>query len=1136
MNFRAVVSRLFSLFMLAPCVGLAQPAPCTAPANLIVAENCLPGSPSAQWYVGSGDPSIVGFATAMSVNAGATVFFKINTNATAYQLSVFRMGYYGGLGARQVGTASPSVPLPQAQPACINDATTGLNDCGNWNVSASWSVPSNAVSGIYFAVVIRSDTGGASHMYFIVRNDSRNSDILFKTSDSTWQAYNTYGGNSLYAGVPGVNPGRAYKVSYNRPITWSTSTVFNSEYPMVRWLEANGYDVSYFTTVDADQSGALILNHKLMISIGHDEYWSGGERTNVEAARAAGVNLAFFSGNEIFWKTRWENSIDGSATPYRTLVCYKETHGNAKIDPTPTWTGTWMDPRFSPPSDGGRPQNALSGTLFKVNGPTNMGISVPSAYGQLRFWRNTSVASLAPGTTATFATGSLGFEMDIDADNGFRPAGLIDLSSMTATTSDYLLDYGSTYGNGVFTHSFTLYRYSSGALVFSAGDVQYSWNLDSNHWATYQSVLPVMPPADPRIQQATVNLLADMKIQPANLQAGLVPASPSTDTLPPQSQITQPLQYAVEQTPIVITGTAIDNGGGQVAMVEISWDGGITWHPTVGLGNWSYAWTPPSAGVYTLMTRATDDSLNTETPGAGIPITVNRGQLTIWGPGATPNLVMTNDASSLELGVKFRSDVAAWVLGIRFYKSLQNAGVHLGNLWSDNGTLLGSATFTNETAQGWQQVNFSTPVVIASGTTYIASYHTTTGHYSDDVNYFGTAGVDDAPLHALQNGVDGPNGLYAYGASSFPNGSYLSSNYWVDVVIATNLTQNPAPVLNGISPSTAAVGGPSFLLTVNGANFVSSSVVQWNGSPLATTFVSATVLTAAVPAGDLASTGTDNVTVFTPIPGGGASAAISFSITNPVPVLGSISPFTAVVGGSSFTLSVNGTNFVSSSVVHWNGSPLATTFVSGTVLTAVVPAGDIGSAGTANVTVFTPIPGGGTSGSVPLSVSTVPPQAALSIWSSTALPATPWLSSTVGLTVGVKFRSDLAGMITGIRFYKGAGNNGAHVGLLYDRSGNLLAQATFSGETESGWQQMIFPSSVAIAPNTTYVAALFSPSGFAYTSNYFTSSGVDNPPLHALQSGIDGGNGVYAYGVAAQFPNQTYFTANYWVDVVFSAQ
>ena len=138
---------------------------------------------------------------------------------------------------------------------------------------------------------------------------------------------------------------------------------------MVRFLESNGYDVSYTTGVDTDRRGAELLEHKVFLSVGHDEYWSGQQRANVEAARAAGVNLAFFSGNEVFWKTRWENSIDGSGTPYRTLVTYKETHANAKIDPQApaTWTGTWRDPRFSPPGDGGRPENALTGTIFTVN-------------------------------------------------------------------------------------------------------------------------------------------------------------------------------------------------------------------------------------------------------------------------------------------------------------------------------------------------------------------------------------------------------------------------------------------------------------------------------------------------------------------------------------------------------------------------------------------------------------------------------------------------------------------------------------------------------------------------------------------------------------------------------------------------
>src|SRR4051812_14864928 len=156
---------------------------------------------------------------------------------------------------------------------------------------------------------------------------------------------------------------------------------------MVRWLEANGYDVSYISGVDAAKSGTLLLNHKIFLSVGHNEYWDSTQRANVEAARAAGVNLAFFSGNEVFWKTRWENSIDGSNTPFRTLVCYKETIDEEQTDPNdpPSWTGTWADPAFSPPGDGGRPQNALTGTLYRVNADLEESIVVPDEQSRLRF-------------------------------------------------------------------------------------------------------------------------------------------------------------------------------------------------------------------------------------------------------------------------------------------------------------------------------------------------------------------------------------------------------------------------------------------------------------------------------------------------------------------------------------------------------------------------------------------------------------------------------------------------------------------------------------------------------------------------------------------------------------------------------
>ena len=350
---RAVVERLESRLFLA--------------SNAIVTENQLPGTPESEWGIaGAGNASIQGFTTDISVNHGQTVYFKIDDrDQVSYEMEIYRLGYYGGMGARLVQTQFSSPATQVAQPAGLYDPTTGLLDCGNWSVTDSWAVPATATSGIYFAKVSRLDTGAASHIFFIVRNDEGHSDMLFQTSDTTWHAYNPYGGKSLYDHQSPT--GKAVKVSYNRPfidrdVDGVNSFVLTSEYPMIRWMERNGYDVSYFTGVDAARYGSEILEHKVFLSVGHDEYWSGEMRANVEAARDAGVNLGFFSGNEGFWKVRWENSIDGTNTPYRTLVCYKESEQAAKTDPLPNvWTGLWRDPRFSPPADGGRPEECVDG-------------------------------------------------------------------------------------------------------------------------------------------------------------------------------------------------------------------------------------------------------------------------------------------------------------------------------------------------------------------------------------------------------------------------------------------------------------------------------------------------------------------------------------------------------------------------------------------------------------------------------------------------------------------------------------------------------------------------------------------------------------------------------------------------------
>jgi hypothetical protein len=512
--------------------------------NRIAEENAKPGTDPSIWDFappgnkpGAGNDDIQGFTTDISYNAGQTVHFKISTIATRYRLDIYRLGWYQGLGARRIDRIEMTGPS-NASTECMKSVDTGLVDCSNWGESATWQIPADAVSGIYFAHLVgEQGTTAESHVAFVVRDDASTSDIYYQTSDTTWQAYNDYDGESLYSGGPLPTPGgfssRAAAVSYNRPfvtrgVDEGEDWLFNAEVPMVRFLERNGYDVSYETGVDTDRYGSLIKQHKVFMSTGHDEYWSGQQRANVESARDAGVNLAFFSGNEVFWKTRWSSD-------HRTMFCYKTTHDPVgSRDPQPgVWTGSWRDPAADGVEGGVHPENELTGQYFTVNGGTKA-IEVPGTYRNQPFWRNTAVASLPANGSLSLAPGTLGYEWDSDSEDGlpaaarqpggrFRPpAGLTELS---ATSTDGLgdslatiQDYGHLYGGKAqVTHHLTLYRAPSGALVFGAGTVQWSWGLDSYHDRQPD------PPADPNMQQATINLFADMGAQPASLQSGLLP-------------------------------------------------------------------------------------------------------------------------------------------------------------------------------------------------------------------------------------------------------------------------------------------------------------------------------------------------------------------------------------------------------------------------------------------------------------------------------------------------------------------------------------------------------------------------------------------------------------------------------------
>src|SRR5262245_38930024 len=985
---RLCIAALLTAAAVAQSSGPGASAQCGP--NPIVCENQNTGAPASEWDVfGSGDATIQGFATDISVNRGQTVHFKVKTTASTYQIGIYRLGYYNGMGARRIATIAPSVTLPQAQPACVTDTASGLVDCGNWAESASWLVPATATSGVYIARLPRPDTGGASHIVFVVRDDASHADLLFQTSDTTWQAYNQYGGNSLYVGGPGTNPNRAYKVSYNRPLTTRGTTpansFFNAEYPMVRWLEANGYDISYTSGVDSDRSGAALAtgNHKAFLSVGHDEYWSAAQRTSVENARAAGVHLAFFSGNEVFWKVRWEPSIDGKATAYRTLVSYKETHANAVIDPQdpPTWTGSWRDPRFSPPADGGRPENALTGTIFttqccQAQFPS---IAVPPAMAALRFWRNTSIAANGGGAlvprvsgSGVIAGGVLGYEFDEDLDNGFRPAGLIQLSSTTANVDQRLQDNGSVYNPGTSTHTLTLYRHSSGALVFGAGTVQWAWGLDNNHERLPDATSDY---TNVSLQQATVNILGDMGAQAALLQPGLTPGLPSTDLVAPVSVITVPAAgtSVVSGSNLTISGTATDSSG-RVSAVEVSIDSGATWHRANGRESWSIVLPVTGIGAMTIKSRGIDDSGNIEVPSSGVTVT-RTCPCSLWNSATTaPPVADAGDASAVELGVKFRSDINGFITGVRFYKSSLNTGTHIGNVYSSAGALLVSATFVNETASGWQQVTFASPVAVTANTTYVASYHTDTGHYSATGGFVGNA-FDNAPLHALANATS-LNGVYQYGASAFPSLSFNASNYWVDVVLATSFTDTTPPTVTAVAPVAGATGVG--VTTVVGVTF---------NEPMA----ASSVTTSTIELRNAANAA---------VPGAVAYDAATRTAT--------FAPAAPLAASATYTV-----------VVHGGTSGPRVTDTAGNAL-----ASNFTSAFTTAAPVVCPC----------------------TIWNpATSTPTVVDGGDASAVELGVKFRTDVDGFISGVRYYKSAANTGTHVGNLWTAAGVLIATATFTG-------------------------------------------------------------------------------------------
>jgi hypothetical protein len=462
-------------------IGLGPESPASASItpqvlNNVQRENLQQGDPN--WGNFSAPPSetaLAAYGSQMSVNHGQSIDLFVSTTASTVSIDIYRMGWYGGAGARHITSMGsfPGVNQPQAQP----NASTGMI-AENWARTATLNVPANWVSGVYVARIL-SSAGYGTFVTFIVRNDGGHEAISFQTSVNTWQAYNLYGGTSLYNNETdhsiyhGVH---ATKESFDRPFFNGNGTgdFLRFEYPFLRWLEKNGYDVTYTTDIDTSTNVNPLTNHKMFLVVGHDEYWSKGMRDNVESAIAHGVNVGFFGGNEAFWQVRYEPSAAGVAN--RVMVGYKDLSDDPTSSggPDPMWnvnnsvlTTLWRDPQVN------RPEEQMMGVMFGGEVSNSSPDSeVPGTINYDMVIQNASnwVYEGTGWTDGTQVPALVGYEYDHFFNDSQTPANITVLSNTPLTNSET---------GQPDTANSTIYTAPSGAMVFAAGTIQWDWALDS---------------------------------------------------------------------------------------------------------------------------------------------------------------------------------------------------------------------------------------------------------------------------------------------------------------------------------------------------------------------------------------------------------------------------------------------------------------------------------------------------------------------------------------------------------------------------------------------------------------------------------------------------------------------------------
>jgi hypothetical protein len=428
--------------------------------NPIQIENAKPGSDEWKLYDEQDNGEIEGYASATSVNRGQSINLYVSTIDSIYTMDVFRMGWYGGKGGRRMLPTITRAGFRQVIPAPAPD--TGIVEC-RWTDPYTITIPNDWVSGFYMVKLTAVNLKLNKYILFVVREDGRPSNYYYQYAVTTSQAYNEWGGKSLYGfnstdGVP------ARKISLDRPNADGSGAgifLYRWDFNMVRFLEREGYDVSYFTDVDTHERPGELLNHKAVLSVGHDEYWSSEMRDAWEAAIAANVSAGFFTANTCYWQIRFEPNSSG--VPDRTVVAYKEaaaTKDPYALDGNPA-NDKYLTTKFRD-NPVNRPEAKLLGVQY-IYSPVDFDIKIDDVTSTPWVFTNTGLVK------GSILSGLLGYEVDA-MDNAYTPSGTKRLGHSP---------FSDENGTQTLFSDMVVRTAPSGATVFATGSIQWAWGLDN---------------------------------------------------------------------------------------------------------------------------------------------------------------------------------------------------------------------------------------------------------------------------------------------------------------------------------------------------------------------------------------------------------------------------------------------------------------------------------------------------------------------------------------------------------------------------------------------------------------------------------------------------------------------------------